>query len=136
MTGHKLSAYEQYLVSKNAGRFRIFAMVPAMLTQAEYKKLAKSGLRIRVSIESAPMGIYKSLAYEIFKRRESILIAFDGNGPAANLIQEAKNGRYKSSIFVESRSRDLFRKAQTLHGYVRFMDDTDAVLRCVPEKGR
>ena len=125
VTGHKLSAYEQYLVSKNAGRFRIFAMVPAMLTQAEYKKLAKSGLRIRVSIESAPMGIYKSLAYEIFKRRESILIAFDGNGPAANLIQEAKNSRYPCRIYVDRRSKGLRAKAGMLEGYVRMFDGTD-----------
>ena len=38
----------------------------------------ESGVNIRVSIESEEMGIYKSIAYEIFKQRESTLYAFDG----------------------------------------------------------
>ena len=120
--GHKLSACENYLVTHNNGRFKIFAMVPAMLTQGEFRKLKESGAGIRVSIESAPMGTYKSLAYEIFKRRESVLIAFDGNGPAANLIQEAKNSRYPCRIFVSKRSRGLKAKAGMLEGYVKMFD--------------
>ncbi len=130
--GHRVTGYEAYLVARNRGRFPVYAIVPTMLSGPEASRLRKSGAIVSISIESSGLGLYKSFAYEIFKRMPSLLLAFDGNAAAANLIQEAKNGRYKSSIFVESRSRDLFRKAQTLHGYVRFMDDTDAVLRSVP----
>ena len=40
--GHALRGYEQYLVKKNHGKFRVFAMVPSMITEAEYKKLKNS----------------------------------------------------------------------------------------------
>ena len=132
--GHRVTGYEAYLVARNRGRFPVYAIVPTMLSGPEAMRLRKSGAIVSISIESSGLGLYKSFAYEIFKHMPSLLLSFDGNAAAANLIQEAKNGRYKSSIFVESRSRDLFRKAQTLHGYVRFMNDTDAVLRCVPGK--
>ena len=62
---------------------------------------------MRISIEPSGNGLYKSFAYEIFKRRPSVLLAFDGNSPAANLVQEAKNGRYKCDIYVDGRSRAL-----------------------------
>ena len=117
--GHALRGYEQYLVRKNQGRFRIFAMVPSMITEAEYRKLRNSKVSIRVSIEPVPMGTYKSFAYEIFKRRSSRLIAFDGNIAGANMIQEAKNSKYPCAIYVSARCRALKVKADSLEGYVR-----------------
>ncbi len=119
VVGHTLRGYEQYLVEKNAGRFQIFAIVPSMITEGEYKKLARSGAGIRVSIEPVPMGTYKSFAYEIFKRRPSTLVAFDGNIAGANMIQEAKNSKYPCAIYVNSRCKALKIKADSLGGYVR-----------------
>ena len=119
VVGHTLRGYEQYLVEKNAGRFQIFAIVPSMITEGEYKKLLRSGAGIRVSIEPVPMGTYKSFAYEIFKRRPSTLVAFDGNIAGANMIQEAKNSKYPCAIYVNSRCKALKIKADSLGGYVR-----------------
>ncbi len=117
--GHALRGYEQYLVKKNRGRFRIFAMVPSMITEAECRKLRGSKAGIRVSIEPVPMGTYKSFAYEIFKRRPSRLIAFDGNIAGANMIQEARNSKYPCTIYVSAGCRALKVKADSLEGYVR-----------------
>ena len=117
--GHTLRGYERYLVKENKGRFRVFAMVPSMITESEYKKLRSSKVGIRVSIEPAPMGTYKSFAYEIFKRRPSSLIAFDGNIAGANMIQEARNSKYPCRIYVNSRCKPLKVKADSLEGYVR-----------------
>ena len=44
------------------------------------------------------LSYYKSFNYEIFERRKSIVIAFDGNSAVSNLVQEAKNGKAKSKI--------------------------------------
>ncbi|MBQ7487742.1 MAG: adenosine deaminase, partial [Clostridia bacterium] len=123
--GHRMTGYEQYLVERNQGRFRIFAIVPTLLTPAEENRLRRSGVGIRVSIEPSGIGLYKSFAYELFKRRPSVLIALDGNSAAANLLQEAKNGKYKSLILVDNRSRALSSKAQTLEGYVHPIHDCD-----------
>ena len=117
--GHRLCGYERLLVEKAAGRFRIYAIVPSVLSRAECARLRRSGVLIRPSIEPSGNGLYKSFAYEIFKRRPSALLAFDGNSPAANLVQEAKNGRYKCAIFVDGRCRALTAKARMLQGYVR-----------------
>ncbi len=68
--------------------------------------------------------MYKSFAYEIFKRRNSLLLAFDGNSPAANLVQEAKNGRYKCAIYVSARCRALAAKARMLQGYVQPLEES------------
>ena len=94
-------------------------MVPSMITEQEYRKLRASRLGIRVSIEPVPMGTYKSFAYEIFKRRPSTLIAFDGNIAGANMIQEAKNSKYPCTIYVNSRCKALKMKADSLEGYVK-----------------
>ena len=72
---------------------------------------------IRISIESDEMGIYKSFNYEIFERRNSVVMAFDGNSPVSNLIQEAKNGKGKAKIYVNEDSPSLFDKAVSLEGY-------------------
>ena len=97
-----------------------------MLDPAEIRRLKKAGVSIRVSPESEDMGIYKSFNYEIFERRPSIVIGFDGNSAGANLIQEAKNGKGKASIFVYSGSKGLKEKAESLEGYVSFFEDESA----------
>ena len=73
---------------------------------------------IRISTENEGLGIYKSFNYEIFERRNSIVIAFDGNSPVSNLIQEAKNGKGKAKIYVKEENYNLRMKAKTLQGYV------------------
>ena len=121
--GHRLTGYERYLVERNRGRFPIYAIVPSAVTRAERDRLRRSGVRVWLSIEPSGNGLYKSFAYEIFKRRPSTLIVFDGNSPAANLVQEAKNGRFKCAIFIDSRCHALRAKARTLQGYVRGFGD-------------
>ncbi len=120
--GHELKAYEQYLVKRNQGRFRVYAFVPAEIGKAEAARLKSSGLSIRVCIEPSSIGIYKSIAYEIFKRRSSVLLALDGNSQAVNLVQEAKNAKHKCRIFVNPRSRMLHAKATMLRGYAELLD--------------
>ena len=117
--GHRLRGYEKALLQQNAGRFPVYAFVPSAVSRAECERLRRSGVAVRPSIESSGNGLYKSFAYEIFKRRPSVLLAFDGNSPAANLVQEAKNGRFKCDIYVDGRSRALSAKARMLKGYVR-----------------
>ena len=116
--GHSLTGQEGYLAERNRGRFRIAAIVPNRISQAEKKRLLAAGVSVRISIESSGMGLYKSFSYEIFKRMDAALIAFDGNAPAQNLLQEAKNGRGRCRIFINPRSRGLRAKAKMLEGYV------------------
>ena len=124
--GHSLTGLEGRLAARNRGRFRIFAIVPTRISRAEKKRLQEAGVSVRISIESSGMGLYKSFAYEIFKRMNSVLLAFDGNAPAMNLIQEARNGRGKCRIFLNPRSRGLSEKAKLLEGYVRpLTEDAD-----------
>ena len=117
--GHRLSGYERYLAEQNNGRFAVYAFAPSAVSSAERNRLRRAGVWIRPSIEPSGNGLYKSFSYEIFKRRPSVLLAFDGNSPAANLVQEAKNGRYKCDIYVDERCRTLSAKARMLQGYVR-----------------
>ncbi|MBR3166286.1 MAG: adenosine deaminase [Lachnospiraceae bacterium] len=132
MIGHKLTGYERYLEEKNrteyGGKFRIYAMVPSMIDGHEAAKLKKSGVKIRVSIESSPMGLYKSIAYEVFKHRTSVLIALCGNSAGANMIQEAKNAKNKCRIYVSTHSRILRTKAASLQGYVTLFSDEKEIL--------
>ena len=116
--GHSLAGQEGYLAERNRGRFRIAAIVPNRISRAEKKRLLEADVSVRISIESSGMGLYKSFSYEIFKRMNAALIAFDGNSPAMNLLQEAKNQRGKCRIFVNPRSRGLRVKARLLEGYV------------------
>jgi hypothetical protein len=126
--GHKLSGYEKYIVTHNEKGFPVFAIVPSMIRKAERDRLKKSKAAIVVSTESSGMGIYKSFNYEIFERRPSVVIAFDGNSACVNLIQEARNGRQKCLIFVNRRSRVLKAKAVSLQGYVTlFMPESDGI---------
>ena len=140
--GHSLSGYEQYLVKRNQGKFDIYAFVPARIGTEEAEALRQSGVRIRVSIEPSPMGIYKSVAYEVFKRRPSVLIALDGNSSGANMIQDAKNGKRKCHMFVLNKRGMLREKAKGLEGYVSLFGANDdlaglvcgAVEICYPQR--
>ncbi len=127
--GHKLSGYEKYIVTHNDKGFPVFAVVPSMIRKAELDRLRKSGVKITVSTESSGMGIYKSVNYEIFERRPSILIAFDGNSAGANLVQEARNGKGKSTIYVYEGAEMLKAKAQSLEGYVTLFDDPRKIVK-------
>lgn len=126
--GHKLAGYEKYLINHNQKGFRIYSVVPSQMSKKEIDKIKATGVQVRVSPEAQGMGIYKSFNYEIFERRPSAVIAFDGNSAAANLIQEAKNGKGKSAIFVWEHSKNLMQKAKSLHGYVfTFGDEVNIV---------
>ena len=127
--GHSLTGQEAYLARKAAGRFRVFAIVPRLISRAEKTRLRKAAIGVLLSIENSPMGLYKSFSYEIFKRRPSVLLAFDGNSSALNLIQEARNSREKCRIYINPRSRGLAVKVKTLEGYVRPLCDAEGILR-------
>ena len=127
--GHKISGYEKYLLDHNKKGFRVYAVVPALVTAQERDRLLSyPGLQIRVSTESQGMGIYKSFNYEIFERRPSMVVAFDGNSAAGNLIQEARNGKGKSAILVWSHSKNLRPKVSTLGGYVYTFDEANGLV--------
>jgi adenosine deaminase len=126
--GHKISGYEKYLLDHNKKGFKIYAVVPALVTKAERDRLLEYPVQIRVSTETQGMGIYKSFNYEIFERRPSAVVAFDGNSAAGNLIQEAKNGKGKSAIFVWNNSKNLRQKASTLGGYVIGFDEQNGIV--------
>ncbi len=120
--GHKMEGYEKTLVDmtkKYDKNFEIDAIIPKMVSKDEKTKLEdKSISGIRVSTESEELGIYKSFNYEIFERRKSIVIAFDGNSPVSNLVQEAKNGKGKSKIYVNRENEVLRQKVDSLAGYI------------------
>ena len=127
--GHKISGYEKYLLDHNKKGFRVYAVVPALVTAQERDRLMSyPNLQIRVSTESQGMGIYKSFNYEIFERRPSMVVAFDGNSAAGNLIQEARNGKGKSAILVWSHSKNLRPKVSTLGGYVYTFDEENGLV--------
>ena len=126
--GQSLKGQEGYVAKKAADSFPVYAIVPNRITRAEKARISDSHVRILLSIESSPMGLYKSFAYEIFKRMPSALIVFDGNSSALNLVQEGKNGREKCHIYINSRSRALTAKAKMLDGYVYPLTDADTVL--------
>ena len=128
VVGHTLTGQEGYLARAAAGRFRVFAIVPKVLSRAELSRLRAAGLGVLISIESSGMGLYKSFAYEVFKRSPSILLAFDGNSAAQNLVQEARNSREKCRIYICASARGLAAKAKTLEGYVRPLRDAGEVL--------
>ncbi len=132
--GHKIGGYEKYLLDNNKKGFRVYAIVPAVITEAEKKRLRSYDLLIRVSTESQGMGIYKSFNYEIFERRPSVVVALDGNSAAANIIQEAKNGKGKSDIYVWGHSKTLRQKADSLQGYVRIFDEENPLGRLISDR--
>ena len=118
--GYKMTGYEKYLMDNNKKNFTIFSIVPSRISEKEKKNLQDSGVSIRVSTESEGMGIYKSFNYEIFERRPSVVLGFDGNSAGINLLQEAKNGKGHAKIYVWEKCRALREKAQSLEGYVKF----------------
>lgn len=119
--GHKMQGYEKEIVELNKDmnkHFEINAIVPKMISQTDSDNILEENIDgVRISIESDEMGIYKSFNYEIFERRNSVVMAFDGNSPVSNLIQEAKNGKGKAKIYVNEDSPSLFDKAVSLNGY-------------------
>ena len=101
-------------------KFEINAIIPKEVSAEEVDNLLKDDINgIRISTEREEMGIYKSFNYEIFERRNSIVLAFDGNSPVSNLVQEAKNGKGKAKIYVNSDVEALKDKASSLGGYVK-----------------
>ena len=129
--GPSITGYERYVLEKSRGKFDVFAFVPTAITDGELKRLRESGVSVRVSVESSPLGVYKSFAYEIFKRRQSVILALDGNSAAANLIQDAKNSRYKSRTFINEKAPALRTKAESLQGYITFWTDGDSASEIV-----
>ena len=129
VVGHTLLGQEGYLVRQAAGRFRVFAIVPNMLTGAAAAALRAAGVGILLSIESSALGLYKSVSYEVFRRGPSVLLAFDGNSAALNLIQQARNSSNKHRIYINPRSRGLTEKAKMLEGYVQPMPGAEEILR-------
>ncbi len=125
--GHKLTGYEKYLLDQNRGRFAIYTFVPKRLSAREITQLKASKTHVRIGIEDSEMGLYKSVAFEVFKHRNSILLAFDGNASVENLIQEARNAKYETRIFIDATVRSLRIKAQSLQGYITLFDNADAV---------
>lgn len=139
--GHKMQGYEKYVIdiSKKLNKdFEIYAIIPKLITKEEKNNLQDNSITgVRISIETEELGIYKSFNYEIFERRSSIVIAFDGNSPVSNLVQEAKNGKGKSKIYVNKQNSNLKEKGKNLGGYVALFnledDLTDKILEDSPE---
>ena len=118
VTGYRMSGYEKYLLDHNTKHFPVYCFVPSLITGMEKNRILRENVYVRVSTESEGAAIYKSFNYEIFERRPSVVIAMDGNSAGENLIQEARNGKGKSEIFVWEKAQALRRKAESLEGYV------------------
>ncbi len=135
--GHKIRGYEKAIIDvckKQKKDFEIYAIIPKMISKEVKERLLNSGITgVCVSIESEGSGIYKSFNYEIFERRTSIVIAFDGNSPVSNLIQEAKNGKGKAKIYVSDDNENLRQKARALGGYVYAFDLEEDVAQKILE---
>ena len=144
VVGHKMTGYEKAVLDaakESNKKFEINAIVPKEVSAEEVDNLLKEDINgIRISTEREEMGIYKSFNYEIFERRNSIVLAFDGNSPVSNLVQEAKNGKGKAKIYVNSEVEALKDKANSLGGYVKefkIKDDlTETILIDYPEIGK
>ena len=120
--GHKMQGYEKAIVdiSKQMNKkFEINAIIPKLVSENEKNNLLEKDLNgVCVSTEAEELGIYKSFNYEIFERRSSVVLAFDGNSPVSNLVQEAKNGKGKAKIYINEDIPVLKEKARSLGGYV------------------
>ena len=133
VVGHKLLGQEKFIVQNNKN-FDIYSFIPALMTQSQIKKLSRAKIRgIRLSTESQEMGIYKSFNFEIFERRNCVLIAFDGNSAIANLVQEARNGKGRCRIFIYPKSAMLKAKSTSLEGYVTTNASAADVIRKIHE---
>ena len=133
--GYKLQGYEKYLTDRNEKGFEVFAVVPSLLEKKEVRRLKSVPLKICISPEIVGMGIYKSFNYEIFERRDSYVFLFDGNAAAANLLQEARNGKGKARIFVSQSCAALKNKAGSLMGYVSLFKDAKDIAGKVVTEG-
>ena len=122
VVGHKMTGYEKAVIdyAKSVNKnFEVNAIVPKEITVEDAQRLLNEKIDgVRISTEKE-MAIYKSFNYEIFERRNSIVVAFDGNSPVSNLVQEAKNGKGKAKIYVNTDVQTLKEKAQSLEGYVK-----------------
>lgn len=120
--GHKMQGYEKAIIdiSKEINKkFEIDAIIPKKVSKDLANMLLKKELDgVCISTESEELGIYKSFNYEIFERRPSIVLAFDGNSPVSNLVQEAKNGKAKAKIYINDDVEALKEKAKSLDGYI------------------
>lgn len=120
--GHKMQGYEKAILelSKQLNKnFEIDAIIPKKVTKDVARGLMEKDLNgVCISTEQEEMGIYKSFNYEIFERRPSAVLAFDGNSPVSNLVQEAKNGKGKAKIYINDNVEALKEKANSLDGYV------------------
>lgn len=124
VVGHSLKGYEKYIV-EHASKYEIYAYVPSQINTRQLHQYKKQHIFIRPAIETNALGIYKSIAYEIFHNTPSILIALDGNAGVLNLIQEARHAKYLCTIFVNGNNTLLKQKANTLQGYVKVIDDSN-----------
>ena len=136
--GHSIRAYEKEIIelcNKYNKKVEIYAIIPKMLTKEVKERILNSGVTgVAISIESESSGIYKSFNYELFERIKTIVIAFDGNSPVSNLVQEAKNGKGKAKIYVNNENQNLAQKARMLEGYVTpFELDDDLVRKIVKD---
>ena len=128
IVGHKLQGQEKYLVESNTS-FDIYSIVPSLISKKHANKLNEHNIKgFRISTEAQDMGIYKSFNYEVFERRNCVLFAFDGNSSVANLVQEARNGKGNTRIFIYPKSKMLKDKANSLEGYVTINPTIDEVL--------
>ena len=124
LIGHKMQGYERAVldISKELNKkFDVRAVVPKYVSEDIKENLENNQdlNGIYVSPDPSELGIYKSFNYEIFERRNSVVVAFDGNSPVSNLIQEAKNGKGTAKIYVNSNVELLKEKAKSLEGYVK-----------------
>ena len=126
--GNKMNGHEKYLVDNNPG-FEIYAIVPSLISKEEAEAIKKANVYTCISIETLRMAIYKSFNYEIFERIPSAVIVFDGNSAAANLIQEAKNGKAKAKIYVSVNAASLKDKVVLLKGYVKTINSNSNIVR-------
>lgn len=144
VVGHKMSGYEKAVIDytkKLNKKFEVNAIIPKKVSEEVKDNLLKEKELngVCISTESEEMGIYKSFNYEIFERRSSIVLAFDGNSPVSNLVLEAKNGKGNAKIYVNSDVEALKDKANALGGYVKEFktndDIAEEILRDYPEIG-
>ena len=110
--------------------FDLDAILPQKVTKELAEMLVKNDLNgVCISTESEELGIYKSFNYEIFERRPSVVLAFDGNSPVSNLVQEAKNGKGKARIYINDSVDALKEKAKSLDGYVtKFSEKNEEII--------
>lgn len=131
VVGHKMQGYEKAIldITKEMDKeFEVDAIIPKKVSEEVKEELLKDNINgVCISNEYEELGIYKSFNYEIFERRNSIVVAFDGNSPVSNLVQEAKNGKGKANIYVNSEVEALREKANSLKGYVIPFDKNDNI---------